>query len=1015
MVADKKVLVKCFMLITMVVLSAIAGYGQRIYGGYYTPERIGNLRNNCDKYDWAKQQRDRAIKSAAIWVTKSDDELWAMVPGQDLPRCIDVTFDRLTTGPKFLGCLNCGKKILSYGTYPYNPDFKNKPWKLTCPSCGAVFPTNDFGKYYQSGIDEHGLFNPAKADKSLLFNTAHPDPNDPLHKYGVDDGFGYIDKNGRSYKYIGYYVWKYWDNLCGGLNVLANAFLYTGDQRYAHKAAILLDRIADVYPSMDWKPYADRGWLHSDKGRNMGKIQGGIWECGTARNFAESYDKIISGTQNDPALYQFLLRQSKKYQLPHPKGTRALFVDNVDDGILRTAFKAVVSGQIYGNEGLHQLTAASCAIALNTNPETSDMLDWLFTRAGGNINRITMGQFDHDGSTNEGAPGYTFMWGTHLFQMANTLESYPAYTKHHIFKEYPQFEAAFTTAYRMAALGIAMPNIGDSGATGLVHTDIKPQFMALGYYYMHDPAIAIAAYRANGNSAKGLGRDIFAKDPDALSREIQSIAEKAGPRPEGGYLMSGFGLALLESGTGSTGTALAVNYGRTIKHAHPDMLNFDLFAFGHWLAPDMGYPEFATAWPSNEEWTGSTLSHNLVYVNKHPQKEIWSGHTRFFKQLKGFGAFELDGSGAYPEVKDYSRTMLLIGGSDNSNAYVVDIFRVTGGNDHVYGFHGPPGTIETSGLHLDAQKTGTYAGEDIPKGALAKGFPIGYSYLYNVQRDLNPAKQFMLDWKAEAGYRGLTEKDDVHLRMYALSQSQDVALADGDPPQNKEGNPKTLGFVLMHCTGNELNSTFVNVLEPYQKNPFIRSVKRLDDGKGRQVALEVEHTDGKVDYILYNPDTQKAMHLANGISMTGTISYIQEKNKAVLKGVLINGSSLTYGKMRIHTTGAITGKILKMNKELPGGGWVMVDTKLPTDGSLNGQELIVDTKGDRDAVYTISNVEREGNLTRIYCGPITFIKGFKTESAVITNDPAAKSPTAYQYDFEEGAGFRITSHAVWAK
>jgi hypothetical protein len=997
---------KCFTLATLLLLTATFSYAQRLYGGNYTAERIANLRNNCDKYDWARQQRVRAVKVAADWVSKSDEELWAMVPGQDLPRCIDVTFDRLTTGPKFLGCLNCGKKILSYGTYPYNPDFVSKPWKLTCPSCHAVFPTNDFGKYYASAIDEHGLFNPAKGDKKLLFNTEHPDPKDPLHTYGVDDGFGYINKEGRSYKYIAYYVWKYWDNVCNGLNVLADAYLYTGDKRYAHKAAILLDRIADVYPDMDWKPYADRGWLHSDKGRNRGKIQGGIWECGTAVGFALAYDKIISGTPDDTELYRFLVSQSKKYQLPTQKGTRALFVKNVDDRILRTAFKAVESGQIYGNEGLHHLTAAECALALNTEPETSDMLDWLFKTKGGNIPGLMLGPFDHDGSTNEGAPNYTFMWGNFMYRMAGLLENYPAYTRHNLFKEFPQLNVIFTTAYRMAVLGIAVPNIGDSGATGLVDNKfIKPQFMAGGYKYTHDPKIAIAAYRANNNSANGLGRDIFAKEPDALSREIQTIAEKAGPRPVTSDLMSGFGLATLESGNGASAIALAANYGRTIKHAHPDMLNFDLLAFGHWLAPDMGYPEFATTWPGNDEWTGSTLSHNVVFVNKRPQTEIWSGHTRLFKQVKGLSAFELDGSGAYPEVKSYTRTMLLIGGDDNTNAYVVDIFRVTGGTDHVYSFHGPPGTVISKGLNLTAQKTGTYAGEDIPKGALAKNFPVGYSYLYNVQRDAHPAKQFMIDWKAQAGYRGLTDKDDLHLRMHALNQVQDVALADGDPPQNKDGNPKKLEFVLLHRQAGELNSTFVNVFEPYQKTPFIKSVKRLDYGQGVQVALAIEHTDGTIDHILYNPENNKLMTLPGGISMTGTIGYIKEKNKAAVKGVLVNGSLLKFGQKTLKST-EISGKVIKMNKELAGGAWVLVDAKLPTNGSLNGEQLMVDTKGERDATYTISSITREGDMSRIYCGPITFIKGLKKGS---------DANPAYLYDFEEGAGFSIANHAIWLK
>src|SRR5690606_27172531 len=219
---------------------------------------------------------------------------------------------------------------------------------------------------------------------------------------------------------------------------------------------------------------------------------------------------------------------------------------------------------------------------------------------------------------------------------------------------------------------------------------------------------------------------------EALGREIKSIAEYAGPRPEGGYLMSGFGMALLENGSDDDGVALVGNYGRTIMHAHPDMLNFDLFAFGNWLAPDHGYPEFATRWPSNAEWTGSTISHNTVYVNERPQKEVWGGYTKMFKQLKGFGVFEADGRKADPQLEEYSRTMFLIGdnGGESSEAYVVDIFRVKGGDDHVYSFHGPPGEIKQNGLELLPQKTGTYAGEDIPKGTWAEGFPIGYSHLY---------------------------------------------------------------------------------------------------------------------------------------------------------------------------------------------------------------------------------------------------------------------------------------------
>jgi hypothetical protein len=989
----------------LMLLGQFEAHASRIYGGFYTAEKIANLRSNCVKYDWARKQQGKFIAQAKYWLAKDDAELWAMVPGQDLPRCIDVTFDRLTSGPKFLGCLKCGHEISKYGNYPYQPDFEQKPWKLTCPSCKAVFPTNDFGKYFKSAIDEHGLFNPAKGDRSLLFNQAHPDPKDPLHQYGVDDGFGYINENGRSFRFIGYYTWKYWDHIKEGLSALANAFLYTGDQRYAHKAAILLDRIADVYPSMDWEPYAKMGWYHSDGGTNKGKIEGCIWETIDVQSFADAYDKILSGTVDDPLLYSFLERQSHKYKTAEPKGTRELFVKNVDDGILRTAFKAVLSKQISGNQGMHQLTVAKCAVALNTMPETTQWLDWVFSHNGGNIPGLMIRNFDRDGTSDEGAPDYAFMWGDLVAKLGSLLSDYKGYTKHNIFQEFPQFSATFMTAYRMAVLGIAIPNIGDSGATGTVSKGrVDPNFIAKGYLHTRDREMAMAAYRANGNSVKGLGIDIFSNDPEMLSKEINNIVAQNRVSDKAGVLMSGFGMASLEIGKGKSGIGLVSNFGRTIKHAHPDLLNFDLLAFGNWLAPDHGYPEYATKWPSNNEWTGSTLSHNLVFVDGLPQKEVWGGHTIMFKQLKHFGAFELDGKAAYPGLKDYSRTMLLIGGASDSNAYVVDLFRVMGGNDHVYSFHGPPGTITSKGLKLEDQQNGTYAGPQISKGTIAKGFPVGYSHLYNVRKDANPQEQFMLDWQVEDGYRNAKAADDIHLRLYSLSQSMDVALADGDPPQNKSGNPKKLGYVLMHRRAENLNSNFVSIIEPYQKKPFIKAVQRLDDGTGMHAAIQVTHVDGQIDYILYNPDAEKPMHLPNGITMQGTLGYIKQRKGKAIEGILVNGTSLSYANMNLRSGGALTGKVMKMNKELKGGGWLLVDAALPTDGSLNGEQLIIATNGNRDACYSIVDVKREGNFSKVYCGPINFIRDYKGEGY----------EGGYVYDFEEGAMFKITAHAVWS-
>jgi hypothetical protein len=271
-----------------------------------------------------------------------------------------------------------------------------------------------------------------------------------------------------------------------------------------------------------------------------------------------------------------------------------------------------------------------------------------------------------------------------------------------------------------------------------------------------------------------------------------------------------------------------------------------------------------------------------------------------------------------------------------------------------------------------------------------------------------------VDWKAEEGYRGITGKDNIHLRMYAMTQSNDVSLADGDPPQNKPGNPKSLGYVLIHRFGTDLNSTFVSVFEPYRINPFIKSVQRLDDGSGEQIIIKVEKVNGYIDYLLYNLLSQKIIRLPNGISIDGSIGYLQVKNDKANKGILINGSSLKFGKMELKSAGVITGKIVKMDKELDDKGWLLVDTKLPTDGSLIGQQIIIETEGERDASYTIHDIQREGNLTKVLCGQLSFVSGFKGGNMVVRTATVPKSYTqGYFYDFEEGASFKIATHTTW--
>ena len=145
---------------------------------------------NVKKFEWAREKQEKTIKDVGPWMKLSDEELWKLIFGPKVPRSHFVK--------PYGGCPECGMEMIKYNeknhSYPalyawlYDP--WEKPFKLWCPNveCGAEFPKNDFQKYYESGIENNGFFNPEKTNKELLFNVEHPDPEDPKHFYGVDDG-----------------------------------------------------------------------------------------------------------------------------------------------------------------------------------------------------------------------------------------------------------------------------------------------------------------------------------------------------------------------------------------------------------------------------------------------------------------------------------------------------------------------------------------------------------------------------------------------------------------------------------------------------------------------------------------------------------------------------------------------------------------------------------------------------------------------------------------------------------
>lgn len=539
---------------------------------FYTDEKRANAQENIEKYGWASDIRKTAIQSAKIYLDMDDEYLWSLVPSQMIPRSYAVT------APQTVGCLNCGSKINEFGNYPYIIDYAGNPWKLTCPNCKTVFPTNDFKAYYEGGIDADGCFNPdlakahndeliAKGEKGNLVNILYPEKGE---SWGVDDATGYIAESGQKYTFIAYYnhegLW-HGGAIIKALTALRDAYLYTGDVAYANKGVILLDRIADVYPDLDldiWN-FQD-GFLNSNGHSNRGKAIGSIWETSVADTFITSYDAFYPALADDsvaPCTQALAFLATKNSGKANPARVRV----NMEDGILREILPAVKRGEIRGNSGMHQATLANAAVVLDSMPETEEWLDFDFQAGtakaqevtGGNISVELIDRVDRDGHGNEGSPGYNSLWLGNYLEVADVLNGYELAGSE---KEYDlynnvKFRKMFSSMYPLILSSGYSPNIGDTGTAGGKTMPAKLADMVKAFSQFGDIEYAQVAYMLNADSTSNIKLGIFDKDPEAIAEQIQAVIDTYGKINLDATNLSGFGFTALRDG--EPGTAASVD------------------------------------------------------------------------------------------------------------------------------------------------------------------------------------------------------------------------------------------------------------------------------------------------------------------------------------------------------------------------------------------------------------------------------------------------------------------------
>ncbi len=825
---------------------------------FFPNELVAHAQANARDHTWAAGIRDPLVAAARPWREMSNDELWALMFGSTLKRAWQVWSDG--------HCPACKKPV---PMYEWVPDALKQPWKMRCPQCQELFPKNDFARFYRSGLDESNVFDPQRADRSLLFNAEHPDPADPLHKFGVDDGNGYV-ADGKRWRFINAYLifgqWK--QGIVSGIRNLAAAYVATGDPAYAHKAGVLLDRVADLYPTFD---FGKEGVMYEGAPRS-GYVSTWHDACVEVHDLALAYDAVFEGLTRDAELVKFLAAKAAKHKLANPKATFSDIQRNIEERIFRDTLTH--RPKIESNYPATDVTVTTLHTVLGwpgNRAEVMALLDAILTKA-----TVV------DGVTGEkGIAGYSVIGPRDVAELLGRYaRGNPGFIREAL-RRHPRLHAMFRFHLDTLCLGQYYPRSGDTGAFAMrnpgyvgvpfaKNPGINPSAFAFFrelYEATGDRDFVRLLYGVNGSAVTGLPYDLFAANPaDFQAGVAQVIAEGGAEIKLPSVNKTEWGLAILRSGEGTNARAAWLDYDSGERHGHADGMTIGLFAKGLDLLPDFGYPpvQYGGWLAPRARWYTKTAAHNTVSVDGQDTKP-GTGRTTLWFDGRQFHVVRASG----PKLmggQQFERMLLLVDISE-TDSYVVDIFRVAGGKEHTRFSHGYFGNLETSGLTPAPFAESRYG-----------------EVMRNFRRDSRPAPGWSVTWNVSDHLKYLPADREVRLRLSDLTRDAEVQLAESWVAVGLYGGtadawiPSVL--TRRQATNAPLASTFVSVLEPFGRTANIAKVRRLqlmqNAGEGcldSDVGLEIQLSDGRRDIIL-TMDGETALKSDQLLDIPGNISFV---------------------------------------------------------------------------------------------------------------------------------------------
>lgn len=723
----------------------------------------------------------------------------------------------------------------------------------------------------------------------------------------------------------------------------------TGNADVAHDSAIYMIRWALEFPTMDDADAIsalvrdqgsfNRGYRVRRRTTTSGQA---IGHFGFQFRLARAYDQLFDFIKDNQEIADSVGRYLPGVETPDD------VIELLDVYLVQTLAKRFLRYNYYG-DGRQPAMLSEIAAVMNDTSVTDPWMEWLFSRtfyyprplAG--LPDYLVAATGRDGRSTIGSSSYV-MGDYSAAEMAEKLELYiendgnPDYDLRDPDK-YPKTRTAlyFPTSTRTAGLfPMRMGNVSGPDknmAHGFNH--LLSGDTDTGWRWTRDPDFAFIIYHY-GN------RDEWSKEEWQEIEEAAQQVERPIWMENRSRILPNYA-AFLETGLEHDDfrfrRSAMLRIGAGTGHAHHDTLDLQIHAHGIPMTVDAGQrPGYSspgdrltrvhnTVEVNNQNWSGD---HNVsganswirvmadnqgahymdAQISPNPQARYARRQVALINVDEGEGSQPLGPEQWGPNVRNMPQDIV------TPNSYVFDVFRVAGGNIHTYCFHSntsePDGPYQPVTNALDIRDIDEVPPEDelgrIAHEYLNRGFrghryfgvaPENLTVVFTTQKEeANPEGRVQHAGTERRYLVNAYDPDapDKHLKLH-MSGVEGALIMKGDLYCQQW--IYSIPNIYVQKRGEDLQTAFAAILEPYAGEPFIESVISLpidgddaDDSLG-PVAIEVITTNGHRDINYASGRPHLETDVEGEVIAAGEHAFYSTDDQGLRQASLNSGTRLT--------------------------------------------------------------------------------------------------------------------------